>query len=187
MPYCHIMWTNSTKPVTVIKIDSLILVQGFYLFTLSMRYIDAKYRDDNLGPNVLFWNWQWHKLCKKWLTWVSKMRFVFGGNAMISPDMRQSFLFSSRTVFMLSIHSESTGPSKISHLRSIMVQYKESDCTFLSGINHHYDFELGICFCFVFIRFAKHKNRGKLVLGPLDDTFNIRRIALFKKWLPKKS
>ena len=49
---------------------------------------------------------------------ASKIKLVFGGKAMISPDMRQSFLFSSRTVFMFSIHSESTGPSNISHFLS---------------------------------------------------------------------
>ena len=49
---------------------------------------------------------------------ASKIRLVLGGRAMISPDMRQSFLFSSRTVFMFSIHSESTGPSNISHFLS---------------------------------------------------------------------
>ena len=33
--------------------------------------------------------------------------------AIISPDMRQSFLLSSSTVFMDSIQSESTGPSNL--------------------------------------------------------------------------
>ena len=36
---------------------------------------------------------------------------------MISPELRQSFLLSSRTVFMFSIHRASTGPSSTSHLR----------------------------------------------------------------------
>mmetsp|Transcript_4693 Transcript_4693/g.10432 ORF Transcript_4693/g.10432 Transcript_4693/m.10432 type:complete len:211 (+) Transcript_4693:5655-6287(+) len=38
--------------------------------------------------------------------------------AMISPDIRQSFLLSSRTVFMFSIQIASTGPSNSIHLRS---------------------------------------------------------------------
>ena len=38
--------------------------------------------------------------------------------AMISPDMRQSFLLSSSTVFMFSIQMASTGPSKSTHWRS---------------------------------------------------------------------
>ena len=40
---------------------------------------------------------------------------------MISPDMRQSFLLSSSTVFMFSIQMASTGPSNKSHLRSGVV------------------------------------------------------------------
>ncbi len=62
------------------------------------------------------------------------MRFVIGGKAMISPDMRHNFLFSSSTVFMLSIHSESTGPSKISHFRSKinLFFYRPYDATTLS-------------------------------------------------------
>ena len=36
----------------------------------------------------------------------------------ISPDMRQSFLLSSSTVFMFSIQIASTGPSNMTHLRS---------------------------------------------------------------------
>ena len=48
----------------------------------------------------------------------SKIRFMRGDMAMISPDMRQSFLLSSSTVFMFSIHTASTGPSKTIHRRS---------------------------------------------------------------------
>ena len=51
-------------------------------------------------------------------SWLSKRRLVLPGILMISPDMRHSFRFSSSTVFRFSIHSESTGPSKINHLRS---------------------------------------------------------------------
>ena len=29
---------------------------------------------------------------------VSKIRFVFGGSAMISPDIKHNFLFSSKTI-----------------------------------------------------------------------------------------
>ena len=49
---------------------------------------------------------------------ASKMRLVLGGKAIISPDIKQSFLFSSKTVFIFSIHSESTGPSNINHFLS---------------------------------------------------------------------
>ena len=38
---------------------------------------------------------------------------------MISPETRQSFLLSSSTVFMFSIHMASTGPSKTIHCRSV--------------------------------------------------------------------
>jgi hypothetical protein len=48
----------------------------------------------------------------------SKRRLVLLGILIISPDMRQSFLFSSSTVFRFSIHSGSIGPSNISHFLS---------------------------------------------------------------------
>ena len=68
-------------------------------------------------------------LVREILTCASKIRLVMGGRAMISPDMRHNFLFSSRTVFMLSIHSESTGPSKINHFRSVGFR-------FISGLGY---------------------------------------------------
>ena len=40
---------------------------------------------------------------------------------MISPLVRQSFLLSSRTVFMFSIHTASTGPSNTYHFLSLVV------------------------------------------------------------------
>mmetsp|Transcript_24989 Transcript_24989/g.71815 ORF Transcript_24989/g.71815 Transcript_24989/m.71815 type:complete len:295 (-) Transcript_24989:521-1405(-) len=43
---------------------------------------------------------------------------MFGDIAMISPLFRQSFLFSSMTVFMFSIHTASIGPSNNNHFRS---------------------------------------------------------------------
>ena len=46
------------------------------------------------------------------------MRLIEEDIWMISPLMRHNFLLSSSTVFMLSIHIASTGPSKMSHLRS---------------------------------------------------------------------
>ncbi|TNN79443.1 hypothetical protein EYF80_010257 [Liparis tanakae] len=48
----------------------------------------------------------------------SKMRLICGDIWMISPLIRHSFLLSSSTVFMFSIHTASTGPSKISHFLS---------------------------------------------------------------------
>lgn len=45
----------------------------------------------------------------------SNIRFVVGASWMISPDIRQSFLLSSSTVFMFSIQIASTGPSNTSH------------------------------------------------------------------------
>ena len=49
---------------------------------------------------------------------VSKMRLMTLDIWMTSPLIRQSFLLSSSTVFMFSIHTASIGPSKITHLRS---------------------------------------------------------------------
>ena len=51
----------------------------------------------------------------------SKIRFITRDIAMISPLIRQSFLLSSSTVFMFSIHTASTGPSKTFHMRSPVV------------------------------------------------------------------
>ena len=48
----------------------------------------------------------------------SKMRFITGDIAMISPLIRQSFLLSSSTVFMFSIQMASTGlPGRDSNVR----------------------------------------------------------------------
>jgi hypothetical protein len=47
----------------------------------------------------------------------SKIRFIDLLMAMIYPELRHSFLLSSSTVFMFSIQTASTGPSKMSHLR----------------------------------------------------------------------
>ena len=49
---------------------------------------------------------------------VSKMRLMTFDIWMISPLIRQSFLLSSNTVFMFSIHSASIGPSNITHFLS---------------------------------------------------------------------
>ena len=49
---------------------------------------------------------------------ASKMRFILADIWMISPLMRHSFLLSSSTVFMLSIHRVSTGPSNTTHFLS---------------------------------------------------------------------
>jgi len=49
---------------------------------------------------------------------VSYIMVVRPDILMISPLFRHSFLLSSSTVFMLSIHSVSTGPSNNTHLRS---------------------------------------------------------------------
>ena len=47
------------------------------------------------------------------------MRLVVGASWMISPDIRQSFLLSSSTVFIFSIQTASTGPSNINHFLNI--------------------------------------------------------------------
>ena len=52
---------------------------------------------------------------------TSKIMRIQAVMVMISPDTRQSFLFSSSTVFMLSIHSASTGPSKTTHFWRALV------------------------------------------------------------------
>ena len=49
---------------------------------------------------------------------TSKIIDMAADIAIISPDMRQSFLLSSSTVFMFSIQMASTGPSKSTHWRS---------------------------------------------------------------------
>ena len=51
----------------------------------------------------------------------SKMRFMMRDMAMISPLIKQSFLLSSSTVFMFSIQTASTGPSKTIHWRTPVV------------------------------------------------------------------
>lgn len=48
----------------------------------------------------------------------SKITFIFLFIAMISPELRQSFLLSSSTVFIFSIQTASIGPSNTNHLRS---------------------------------------------------------------------
>mmetsp|Transcript_19725 Transcript_19725/g.46343 ORF Transcript_19725/g.46343 Transcript_19725/m.46343 type:complete len:524 (+) Transcript_19725:528-2099(+) len=52
---------------------------------------------------------------------VSKSRFMRGDIATISPDTRQSFLLSSSTVFIDSIHAASTGPSNTSQNLSLVL------------------------------------------------------------------
>ena len=47
---------------------------------------------------------------------TSNMTRLVSASGMISPELRQSFLLSSRTVFMFSIQIASTGPSKTIHL-----------------------------------------------------------------------
>jgi len=49
---------------------------------------------------------------------TSNMMRLFSAKGMISPELRQSFLLSSSTVFMFSIQIASTGPSKTIHLIS---------------------------------------------------------------------
>ena len=53
---------------------------------------------------------------------VSKMRLMTADICMTSPLIRHSFLLSSRTVFMFSIHIASIGPSNTTHLRSGVVK-----------------------------------------------------------------
>lgn len=45
----------------------------------------------------------------------SNIKLVELDSWMISPDIRHNFLLSSSTVFMFSIQTASTGPSKINH------------------------------------------------------------------------
>ena len=46
---------------------------------------------------------------------TSKIIFVVAERQMISPDIKHSFLLSSKTELMFSIQTLSTGPSKINH------------------------------------------------------------------------
>ena len=59
-------------------------------------------------------------------SWTSKIMFMVDDIWMISPLMRQSFLLSSRTVFMFSIQMASTGPSNMTHFRSGVVSTAHS-------------------------------------------------------------
>ena len=56
----------------------------------------------------------------------SKMRFILLLIWMISPLIKQSFLLSSRTVFMFSIQTASTGPSNNIQFRSSEVEVANS-------------------------------------------------------------
>lgn len=67
----------------------------------------------------------------------SKIKFVVGESWMISPDIKQSFLLSSRTVFMFSIQIASTGPSNINHF--LFKREKASLHDEESKIQHHSD------------------------------------------------
>lgn len=51
----------------------------------------------------------------------SNIKLVVGANCIISPDIKHNFLLSSSTVFIFSIHTASTGPSKTNHLLKILV------------------------------------------------------------------
>ena len=52
---------------------------------------------------------------------TSNMIVFVSESGMISPELRQSFLLSSSTVFMFSIQMASTGPSKSTHCRSMIL------------------------------------------------------------------
>mmetsp|Transcript_29793 Transcript_29793/g.97522 ORF Transcript_29793/g.97522 Transcript_29793/m.97522 type:complete len:222 (-) Transcript_29793:388-1053(-) len=77
----------------------------------------------------------------------SNIMVISGLRATISPLFRHSFLLSSSTVFMFSIHSASTGPSNTIHVRSspasraaarMMVDASPSDHSSVSGSNSPY-------------------------------------------------
>lgn len=57
---------------------------------------------------------------QKWEVWVTSVIL------MISPELRHSFLLSSSTVFMFSIHKASTGPSNMYHF--LMVSAAAAPC-----------------------------------------------------------
>ena len=88
---------------------------------------------------------------------------------MIYPDVRHNFLLSSRTVFMFSIQTASTGPSKTTHLRSLISAYSAhflikiaitpSDQLFVLGSNLPYNWsdviDLGLSLsCCTFTKFC---------------------------------
>lgn len=70
----------------------------------------------------------------------SNMRLICGDIWMISPLIRHSFLLSSSTVFMFSIHTASTGPSKISHFLSGLYGWKEVCAVWYFLTITHYQF-----------------------------------------------
>ena len=53
-------------------------------------------------------------------SWTSNIIVIASVSLMISPLLRQSFLLSSRTVFMFSIQTASTGPSNTYHFLSVV-------------------------------------------------------------------
>ena len=66
------------------------------------------------------------KLCKVRVNLIRvelevKCKIFTSLSLMISPLVRQSFLLSSKTVFMFSIHTASTGPSNTYHFLSLVV------------------------------------------------------------------
>lgn len=87
----------------------------------------------------------------------SKMRLICGDIWIISPLIRHSFLLSSSTVFMFSIHTASTGPSKISHFLSGLYWTQEE----LEFITIH------LSFCQIYT------NDGRFF------TFHLRNLLLF--------
>lgn len=72
---------------------------------------------------------------------------------MISPEVRHNFLLSSSTVFIFSIHTASTGPSKTTHYLSsvlscahslIIIAMTPSDQDLVSGSSRPYNWSLVI-------------------------------------------
>lgn len=101
----------------------------------------------------------------------SKMRLICGDIWIISPLIRHSFLLSSSTVFMFSIHTASTGPSKISHFLSGLYWTQEElefrTIHLMWKKKHHHHQHNVVSFCQIYT------NDGRFF------TFHLRDLFLF--------
>ena len=69
---------------------------------------------------------------------VSNIRLITGDICITSPDIRHSFLLSSSTVFMFSIHTASIGPSNTTHfLSGVSVDANSRNVTAVIPSDHY--------------------------------------------------
>ena len=93
---------------------------------------------------------------------TSKMMLVVEERQMISPDIRQSFLLSSKTELIFSIHTLSTGPSNTSHFLSYSLYLLQLS---RQSIN-----------TYIFLQLLRSKQTFWCELGEIGDPFYNRAI-----------